>query len=497
MTGRDKRSVGELLLQSDHTARAILMDVDEMDAAPMLRTWGEVVQAAGELWRALPPATPPQPVTGEHLPDPADLAIQQLQAMSEAMHRTGRRRSWPGDGPADERLLRIAESLTEATNLISRHPIPRPPLSEPERRDLQAARTRIMHTLYIGSHGVAVAAGQRVRELEMKMATRGALTTGDSLRQARAAYERLTAFEQQAAAVVKDYPRDLTGEHRDPPAAGRLAQALATWDVQAHRTLAGGVNTADLMLAARTQSLVLTASNTLTRVASDSGQLERQQYTTRLSPALETSQERWEVMAGLWRDLTPPASRRVDPDLARAALETRAALHELLGDGTSIADASLVAQRTDLSRVGRLVQQVVAANLDLAHLTHDATTNPELAGAARAVNTLAIPTRCNDPRDAHTIDVSPINAWVTPRDLLANRAVPLPDHVRSGLVAATRSLVDATRTALSAAAFLDTATPQDHQTRQNCERTASRGKTLENLTIAGTSAERPGPRCER
>ena len=59
MTGRDKRSVGELLLESDHIARAILMDVDEMDAAMMLRTWGEVVQAAGELWQALPPVTPP------------------------------------------------------------------------------------------------------------------------------------------------------------------------------------------------------------------------------------------------------------------------------------------------------------------------------------------------------------------------------------------------------------------------------------------------------
>ena len=70
MTGGDKRSVGELLLESDHTARAILMDVDEMDAAAMLRTWGEVVQAAGELWQALPPATPPQPGTGEHPPTP-------------------------------------------------------------------------------------------------------------------------------------------------------------------------------------------------------------------------------------------------------------------------------------------------------------------------------------------------------------------------------------------------------------------------------------------
>lgn len=498
MTGRDKRSVGELLLESDHAARAILMDVDEMDAATMLRTWGEVVQAAGELWQALPPVTLPQPGTGEHLPDSADLAIRQLRAMSEAMHRTGRGRAWPGDGPADDRLLGIAESFTGATDLISRHAIPRPPLSEPERRDLQAARTRIMHTLYIGSHGVAVAVGRRVRELEMKMATRGALTTGDSLRQARAAHARLTAFEQQAGAVIAGtYPGRLTGEHREPPAAGRLAQALAIWDVQTHRTLTDRVSTADLMLTARTQAMVLTATSTLTRAAADYGHVDRQQYTTRLLPAIEASHQGWEIMAGLWKDLTPPTSRRVDPDLARAALETRAALYELLHDGATVAHDSLIGQRTDLRRVGRLAKQVLATNLDLAHVNHDATADPELSGAARTVNILAIATRRHDPRDAPAIDDSPLAAWVTPRDLLANRAVSLPDHVRAGIAATANGLIDANGTAMSAAALLDAASPQAHQTRRNTERSANGRKALHDLSILSLSAARPGPRCER
>jgi len=498
VTGRDKRSVGELLLESDHMARSILMDVDEMDAAMMLRTWGEVVQAAGELWQALPPVTPPQPLTGEHLPDSTDLAIQQLAARSEAMHRTGRGRAWPGDGPADERLLRIAESFARAADLISRHATASPPLSEPEQRDLQAARTRIMHTLYIGSHGVAVAVGQRARELEMKMAARGALTSGDSLRHSRAAHARLTAFEQHAGAVLKGtYPRALAGEHREPPAATRLAHALASWDIQAHRTLTRRLNTADLMLTARTQSVVLAACTTLTRVAADVGQLDRQQYTTRLSPAVETSQERWETMARLWKDLTPPHSRRVDTDLARAALETRAAVHELISDGTTIAHASAIAQRTDLSRIGRLTQQVLATNLDLAHATHDATTNPELTGAARAVNALAIATRRHDPRDVQTRDDSPLAAWVTPRDLLANRAVPLPDHVRSSLTAAAGSLVDANMTAMSAAASLDHVSAQDSQTRQNGEPSARRGRALQDRLPNSMSTGRPASRCER
>jgi hypothetical protein len=499
MTGKDQRSVGELLLESDLTARAILMDVDEMDAATMLRTWGEVVQAAGELWQALPPVTPIQPGTDQHLPDSADLAIRQLQAMSEALHRTGRGRVWPGDGPADERLLRIAEGFTRATDLISRHPTPRPPLSEPEWRDLQAARTRIMHTLYIGSHGVAVAVGRRVRDLEIKMATRGGLTAGNSVRQARAAHARLAAFEQQTGAVLTGtYPRALAGEHREPPAAGRLAHALATWDVQAHRTLVGGVNTADLMLTARTQSLILTASSTMARAASHSGQFDLQQFATRLAPAIETSQQCWQTMADLWKGLTPPTSRRVDPDLAGAALEIRAALHEILRDGATIADDSLIAQRTDLSRIGRLTQHMLATNVDLAHVTHEATTKPELTGAARSVNTLAFDTPRHGPQAAQTVDNSPLAAWVEPGDILANRAVVLPNLVRTRLTAAADSLIDVNVTAMSGAAFLDAASAHDSRTHQNGGPRANLGRALQNRTLnRNMSAAHPAPRCER
>ena len=40
MTGRDGRSVGEILLEADHTARELLMDAPDLNAAVVLRTWG-------------------------------------------------------------------------------------------------------------------------------------------------------------------------------------------------------------------------------------------------------------------------------------------------------------------------------------------------------------------------------------------------------------------------------------------------------------------------
>ena len=54
MTRRDGRSVGEILLEADHSARELLMDAPDLDAAVVLRTWGEVVQTAAELWAVLP-----------------------------------------------------------------------------------------------------------------------------------------------------------------------------------------------------------------------------------------------------------------------------------------------------------------------------------------------------------------------------------------------------------------------------------------------------------
>jgi len=102
MKRQDQRSVGELLLDADSTTRQLLMDATGQDAPAMLRTWGEVVQSASELW-----ATLPQPFRGTTSPIDG-VTIARLESMSQSMHRDQVRRGWPGDGPGDERLLRRA-----------------------------------------------------------------------------------------------------------------------------------------------------------------------------------------------------------------------------------------------------------------------------------------------------------------------------------------------------------------------------------------------------
>lgn len=494
MTGVDQRSVGELLLEADHISRSILVDVGGMDAAIMLRTWGEVVQAAGELWHALPSTTPPTPGTGQRIPDIADLTMQRLQAMTDAHHRR-HRTGWPGAGPADERHLEIAACFARAEDLITRHRTPQPPLNAVERSDLGAARTRIMHALYVGSHGVNVAVGRHRRQLEAKLASSGYVPAGESLRQVRAAHEHLAAFEQLAGSIVsRTYPDGLTGEHRDPPAAGRLAQAVADWDIVSHRVLVDSTHTADLMFAARTQALILTGSNALLRAAAVAGHADPAHQRDRLDPALATSQARWETIAGMCAELTPLSDRRTDPELAGASREVRAALREVLVDGAATSTAAVIAQRTDLSRVPSLVGQVLAANLDLAHLIDDVAKGPQLTGAARAVNAMAIAIRRQGSRSGLTIDDSPRNATVSPKDLLANRAVPLPPVVRTEVVDASGALIDASGAAMNAGAQLGS---RATQLQHYGEPRAGLGRPHEKRAPASPTSDWPGPRCER
>ena len=194
MNARDERSVGELLLDADFTTRQVLMDATGQDAQAMLRTWGEVVKSASELW-----ATLPRPAGGTSPIDGATMA--RLETISQSMHRDQVRRGWPGDGPADERLLHVAETFTRAAGLIDRRGAHIGATDPAVRADLDAARMRIMHTLYVGAHSVGVAVQQHVADV-------GVSTRGRSDRESRAvprgqdAINRLAAFEQLAGAYV-------------------------------------------------------------------------------------------------------------------------------------------------------------------------------------------------------------------------------------------------------------------------------------------------------
>jgi hypothetical protein len=467
---QNQRSVGELLLDADFTTRQILMDVTGDDAPAMLRTWGEVVQSASELW-----ATLPQPFRGTT--SPIDGAtMHRLESMSQAMHRTQARRGWPGDGPSDERLLHVAETFTRAADLIGRRGGHIAPTDPAMRADLDAARMRIMHTLYVGAHSVGVAAQQHVADVELA-------TRGMSSRESRAvprgqdATNRLAAFEQLAGAYVgNQFARAAQGEHvHGPHGAERLQQALIGWDIQAHRTLAATPTPANLLLASRTQAGIATAAAAILHAGASTGNVDTHAYEHRLTPALDATQQAWTHVATRWAEMTTPASR-TDLDLVHAAGELRAAVREVAHDKTTWARPEVMAGRVDLGEAAQHLQQALSTAVDVACVIRDvAAQDTNLTGPARAMSHRAyadIDRAADGGREDEDV------AWVTAADVYANRTVTIPQPVRSGLLDATDTLVQTASSAMSAGACLDRVT-QDRPSGPGQEPTASRSRRHE------------------
>lgn len=480
---RDERSVGELLLDSDFTARDILFDGPDLQAEPMLRTWGEVVQAAGELWDALP-----VPKGGAHGNDGEAYMMARLQEMNSSLHRSIRGKSWPGNGPADTRLSTIADNLTRAADLV-RAAEPNRPNRHATRADLAAAKTRLMHTLYVACHGVGLAVGAHARELQSHFDAKGWISPTQSLAAVRSAQNRLAAFEQLTGAyVARSYPHALQGEYRLPPAPDRLAEALARWDVQAHRALSSQPTAANLMLLAQTQTMITGASQVLLQAGALAGRLP--DYHSRLSPALDAAHAAWAATARAWTELTPPSQRRPTAEMSAAAAEARAALRELTHDRTGPASPAAIVARVDLGRVETTVGQSLATGVDLAHLMRDTLDSTPLHGAARAVNAVSMAT---DPASAGTDkDLGHDVAFVNPRDIADNRPVEIPALALGHYRANFETTIDAARDAMHAAAGLE-----HHRAAPEASPSTGRGHQDRTPPPPSFGADRPGPGCER
>src|SRR5215212_4015876 len=111
----DRRTIGELLTDSDALARETLLDARPEIAPAMVRSWNQLVTSAADLWVAL--LSPPDEMSKS---DP----MEGLRLVGEAIARSVRARHWPGHGPSDDHLTEIADNLSRARHLLERdgHP---------------------------------------------------------------------------------------------------------------------------------------------------------------------------------------------------------------------------------------------------------------------------------------------------------------------------------------------------------------------------------------
>jgi hypothetical protein len=464
----DGRSVGDLLLDADVTAREILWDPNPGTAKAKVRTWGEVVEAAAELWSAIP----------DRARDPSMARIHELTV---GLHRTQQRTRWPGHGEPDPHLERVADNLMRATELVSGRRHPTAPLSEPGHLDSQAARTRIMHVLYVSAHGVGAAGRQHARDLQRILDSKHRLAPGESVSQARDLTARIRTIERLAGSYLQDrWPAGLLGQHRDPVEPARLEEALARWDVQARRSLAGPPSAANVLYTTMIERDLTLGSAVITAAAAGRGLSGAQEHAERVRPALNELEVAWGRLGHDLGQLTG-RQRRVDVELLHAGSEARAALREITHDLGGLARSDTMAGRVDLRATSLELQRGLVAAVDLAHVVRDVVGDPQLTVPARGARAKCAGSGTDEG----------LGAWVDAGDLCHDRVVPLPQAARDVLIDHAGQVIAAAATLDSASAFLGGG-PSPTLAEPSLP-----GRTHEDRAVPGPVMTRPGYGCER
>jgi len=452
MKAPSRLSVGELLLEGDLTARRLLLDPDALDAAAMVRTWPEVVQAGHEFLAILPrrgggpgvhalPGVRSQDQTGER-----------LQLMATSMHQHLRNRFWPGDGPPDDQLLAIAGNLIRAHDMVASQRRPAPLLTPAVLADAGVARERVLHTLYVAAHAITVAVQAQLRA--HPRAGKSTPRIGSALRSAQ---QRLATFEAVAGReVYRTFPSDPALEHREPPSQDRLSAALAGWDIATRRALAREPSMANLAELTRVQTTTLAMTRTVLDAAASLGVLDAPAYHARLQPSLTATASAWGTLHATVRDLTSHTHRSVNPDLRAAGSEVAHALSEIVMTGTTLADPATIATRVHLPATTATLLSALEAPHQISLLLPDAALHPATTVSARAAQQLLTPLESGrKPPGTERPDA----AWVDPRALVADRAVPPPPPVRELIAAQLRDVSTCSYATSSAATPLTAPTP--------------------------------------
>jgi hypothetical protein len=418
----------------------------------MARAWGQVVQSAAQLWAVLRPASL-APASGP------DLMVR-LRVLGEGLGRSTAGQ-WPGPGPQDQRLLEIAHNLSHTRDLIERYGRDVQPTSAEARTDIAAARARVMHTLYVGAHGTAVALREYAADLRDRLRLdtqrRRPVDSRPTVREIEAAEamaSRFEIFEQLAAGYVAAHPvtPSVLGEVRPTPRPSRLQSALTAWEIQAHRTLATDPDAADLVRIGRVQALIASAAAVVTEAAKQKTEIDPE-MTDRVTATLDASQVAWSRLAKRWGELTSPDSRP-DPALTRAAGEVRAAIAATASTPTGWATPRQIANRVDLKRTLKSLHLSMVGAVDIAHVAREvAATHPTLTGPVRVI-AMHAQGEAEIAREQGVTVYDGIT-WATSRQIAANQLIPLPEPARRGLVNLTSDVIATCNQAVATAAPLD------------------------------------------
>lgn len=414
-------------------ARGLLYDAPDRDGRRLLRAWGEVVEAAGEVWRRLPQGGP----EGDHPPDIMD----QLERSARALRQAA------GTGAADEPVMEeIGQSLSQAAEIIDRSEILEgrrgKPWSSAQLQDAFAARVSLIHTLYLSAHGASVGLvadefrgnrTERQRQQTYRVPT-------DQVRL------RVAAVEELAQSFLHGhFPRAFTHRHQPPVEPGRLSAAISAWDVHAQRALARDPRTADLRVVATTMARAASASSRLWVVAAATGDVDPSRHEHELSPAVKGMAQRWGQFSTQWAELHHPHERR-DEQLHEASREVLTVFRELTSEQVQRASSASIAHRNDIGTLVRDLHHFHATSVGVGRAFQGAVAAAPLQVNARPAHQMVID-RLDRDGPVIPVDEEPP---VSPQALLRRGMVPLPQGLRLHLERQAVRVTDASESVLRA-----------------------------------------------
>ena len=436
----DRRSVGELLTDSDLLARELLAGPAAEAAAGLVRGWPGMVQAGTRVWAALPTPLVPAGVD----------SMARLAGIGAGIGRSMATAAWPGPGPQDERLLEVGANLARAAFLVERYGRDVQPTTPAVRADLAAARARVVHTLYVATHATTTAVRAQAAHQERESHRRGRTARPPrpaELRVLAALADRLTAFEELAGRYVTSHPVTMAalGEVRAEQPVGRLPSALQHWDAQVHRTFGTAVDLPDLVRVARVNAMVAAATGSLAEAAGDLG-LADAPAAARLGATASNVEVVWTQLAELTGHFVGPDAH-TDPLLVRAAAQTRAAVRDAACGPLGFKQPQQLPDPDNLLRTVQSLQQSLASSIDIAYLLSDVTgdptrltiTTPVRAGMIGASQSAAA------PRDGTGQPHAPSSS----RGRLTAVRRPLPSEARDEVDNLVATAVTASRRAAS------------------------------------------------
>ncbi len=354
----DQRSVHEVLLEADLTARDLLLHIDPAQAPAMIRAWPAVTQAAQALWATFPAGTDPRYPAQELPPAPMRDAIDQAADLADTLRR-GRARSnardttaspWPPPGDLDTNVIRLGENLMRAAELIDRHAgvdQVTGPWGPAQQKDLNAAATRAMHSVYVCSHAVAITCEDFAKSVRARIGLDIHRNDVWALRPARQA--------DHAAALLRE-TEYVTGQalaragtpmpHPAPPeqryGAERLSRAVRGWNRATSVLQTGQVTAGQLRWACHIETAMIAGTGAIARAREH---LAGQQQPT-AHEGLRAAHQQWTRV----RQTLEPACDATDQpprEQILAGNELVAALRDLTWDRDGAATPETLAGRVN------------------------------------------------------------------------------------------------------------------------------------------------------